>query len=205
MKINLLSDFRKLAAMGRNPIPALVEAARYGHTDRQRNEEIGKWLWDTISGSGDDRSDAAEICGTWPGWPQCSCGCECNDPATCTDDGGNACCAACADYTCDDDGCVVCSKDDRTETVTESCGAGNQQRSYIRLKPPTMPETDDAGEHALYWDTCGDGAGVRARFTTQQEAEQAVAAKDWPRPGDNTHYLCGWTVRQLVDGEWMPS
>lgn len=88
--------------------------------------------------------------------------------------------------------------------VTVSCGAGNQTLSFVRLAPPEMPETDDSGEYCLYFATVGDDAHVVSRFGTRERAEQAVAAKDWPRPGDGTNYLCGFEVRQLVDGEWMP-
>ena len=194
MNVTLLRDFRKIAsANGRYlTLDDLVEAARDG--------EIGKLVWDKCH----DRRKMVEMCASWPGWPTCQCTCcGCDEPAVTTDAGGIEVCDECADYTTDDDGGVVCSKDDRTETVTESCGAGNQQRSYVRLKPPEMPESDATGEYCLYWATCGDDNHVVSRYTTRDEAEQAVAAKDWPRPGDNTHYLCGYEARQLVDGQWL--
>lgn len=135
--------------------------------------------------------------------PVCDCSaCDCDEPAVMTDDGGNAVCEACENYTTGDDGEVLCSRCNGVETVVESCGAGNQTRSYLRQVPPVMPDADADGEYALYWDTAGDGSHVAARFATLAQAEQAVAAKDWPRPGDNTHYLCGWEARQLIDGEW---
>lgn len=137
--------------------------------------------------------------------PTCGCtGCDCDQPATCTDDCSNPTCDECQEYTCDDDGNVLCGKCDGVETVTESCGAGNQTRSYLRQTPPPMPQEDEDGEYALYWDTAGDDAHAVARFATAEEAEQAVAAKDWPRPGDHTNYLCGYEARQLVDGAWQP-
>lgn len=128
------------------------------------------------------------------GWPTCGCSCGCSEPATCTDDAGGPACAECADYTVDDDGDVHCSRMDDVEIVTESC-AGSQTRSYVRLKPPTMPEADPNGCWALYWSTAADDAHVVARFATREKAEQAVAAKDWPPPGDHTRYLCGYEVR----------
>jgi hypothetical protein len=76
-------------------------------------------------------------------------------------------------------------------------------RSYVRLKPPEAPETDEEGEYALYWETSGDDAGVVSRHSTYEDAKQALDAKDWPRPGDNTHYLCGYSVRMLVSGDWV--
>jgi hypothetical protein len=164
-------------------------------------KSIGEAAWDDSSRDS-DREKLAEL--DLDGWPECSCSCcDCTQPATCTDDGGNACCEACADYTIDDDGNVICSRDDRTETVTESCGGGNQTRSYVRIKPPEAPETDEEGEYALYWETSGNEAGVVSRHSTYEEAKQALDSKDWPRPGDNTHYLCGHSVRMLVSGDWV--
>ena len=89
------------------------------------------------------------------------------------------------------------------EIVTEGCGAGNQTRSYARIRPPEMPDEDADGEWACYWDTVGEGARVVSRHATREDAEQAVAAHDWPRPGDHTQYLCGYEVRTLVDGRWV--
>lgn len=137
------------------------------------------------------------------GWPECECcGCGCSDPATTTDDGGVPVCAACAEYTVDSDGEVHCSNMGDVEVVTESCGAGNQTRSYARLKPPEMPEEDPEGEWACYWETAGNESHVVSRHSTRAEAEQAVNAQDFPRPGDHTKYLCGYVVRELVDGRW---
>ena len=139
-----------------------------------------------------------------PGWPKCACtACGCSEPATCTDDGGVEVCGACSDYAVDDDGEVHCSNCDDVEIITESCGAGNQTRSYARIKPPETPEADPEGEWACYWDTAGDDAHVVSRHTTRDEAEQAVASHDWPRPGDRTQYLCGFEIRQLVDDGWV--
>ena len=194
MKTNLLKDFRAIARGRRLTIQALVTAVRYG--------QPGKLVWDECH---DDRCEMVDMCASWPGWPRCQCdGCGCDEPAVTTDDGGVAVCGACQDYTCDADGCVVCSRDPRTETVVESCGAGNQMRRYVRLKPPEMPESDADGDYCLYWATCGDDNHVVSRYATREEAEQAVAAQDWPPPGDNTSYLCGYEVRQMVDGVWMP-
>ena len=132
------------------------------------------------------------------GWPECACiACGCSEPAACTDEGVEVC-EGCSDYTVDGDGEVHCSQCDDTEVVSDSWG-----RSITRIKPPEEPETDPEGEYACYWDTCGDDAHVVARYSTRETAEQAVAAKDWPGPGDSTNYLCGYVVRELVDGEWV--
>ena len=138
-----------------------------------------------------------------PGWPKCQCSaCGCDEPATTTDEGEEVC-GACADYVVDEDGDVHCSRLNDVEIVSESCGAGNQMRSYARLIPPDMPAVDPAGEYACYWDSAGDDAYVVSRHSTRAAAAQAVAAHDWPSPGDHTQYLCGFTVRCLMDGRWQ--
>jgi hypothetical protein len=131
-------------------------------------------------------------------WPECQCAaCGCREPATCTDGGGVPVCDACSDYTVDADGEVHCSRCNDTEVVSDSWG-----QRITRVKPPEEPETDPEGEYACYWE-CGDESYVVARYSTHEAAEQAVAAKDWPRPGDSTNYLCGYVVRELVNGEWV--
>lgn len=171
------------------------------HADQARRraaEDLYTAAWDAAASG--DRETLAEAGLA----PRCECSaCGCVELATTIDDGRNRVCAACEEYTCDDDGEVLCSRCEGVETVTESCGAGNQTRSYLRKSPPEMPTEDADGKYALYWDTVGRESGAVARFATLAEAEQAVGAKDWPRPGDNTQYLCGWTVRQLLDGEWV--
>jgi hypothetical protein len=139
MNIDLLKPFRAIAQANGRHLTMLDLIDQW-----QRDpDEIGKLVWDECH----DRRKMAEMCGDWPGWPECQCTCcGCDEPATCTDDGGIEVCDACQDYTTDDEGTVICSRDERTEVVCESCGAGNQTRSYVRLKPPEMPETDDAGE-----------------------------------------------------------
>ena len=97
---------------------------------------------------------------------------------------------------------VVCSRDPRAVKVTESCGAGGQTRSYWRLRPPAAPAVAPDGEWACYWHTVGDGSRVVTRHTTKAEAEQAVAARDWPAPGDHNRYLCGYEVRQWDGERW---
>lgn len=126
------------------------------------------------------------------------CGCDacgCDELATTTDEGIPVC-AECAVTASSDTGEVVCLRCPDTEIVHDG------GHSYLRISPPPMPEEDPEGEFALYWDTVGDDSGVVARFATREEAEQAAAAKDWPGPTDHTRYLCGYTVRVLVDGEW---
>jgi hypothetical protein len=81
------------------------------------------------------------------GWPQCQCtACGCTELATTTDDCDIPTCAACAEYTTDDDGEIHCSRCDDTEVVVESCGAGGQTRTYIRIRPPEMPPADPHGQ-----------------------------------------------------------
>ena len=87
MKINLLKDFKKVAAdNGRDlTMQDLVEAARDG--------EIGKLVWDKCH----DRRKMVEMCASWPGWPTCQCTCcGCDEAAVTTDDCGVEVCDECA-------------------------------------------------------------------------------------------------------------
>ena len=131
---------------------------------------------------------------------QCECGCGCGEAAT-TSDGGLYLCGACAEYVVDTSGKVVCSRDPRAEEIVESCGAGGQTRSYWRLRPPVAPAVAPDGEWACYWSVIGPGSRVVSRHATEKDAKQAVAARDWPAPGDPTHYLARYEVRRW-DGEW---
>ena len=134
---------------------------------------------------------------------ECECGCGCGEVAT-TSDAGVALCEACAEYTTDpESGEVVCSRDPRAEEVTVCCGAGGQTRSYWRLCPPAAPAPSPDGEWACYWNTVGDGSRPVSRHETEAEAAQAVAAQDWPAPGDHTHYLCRYEVRQWDGEAWV--
>jgi hypothetical protein len=196
MNTKLLTPFRAVASANGKHLTMLALIDRW----QQGQCDIGEMVWDKCH----SRHEMVAICGDWPGWPKCQCGCcGCEEPATCTDDSGTEVCDDCQEYTTDDEGNVICSRDERVEIVTEPCGAGNQTRSYVRIKPPEMPETDADGQYALYWETVGSDAHVVERFSTIADAVQAVAAKDWPRPGDNTNYLCRYGVRQLIDGEWV--
>lgn len=52
----------------------------------------------------------------------CECAsCDCDEPATTTDGGGVDVCEACADYYCDEDGQVVCSRT-QDDTTCRHCG-----------------------------------------------------------------------------------
>ncbi len=69
-------------------------------------------------------------------------------------------------------------------------------------------ETDDEGEFALYWETVGDDAGPRARYATIEAAtavcEQRNREFTAAHPcGGGSSLLCGFGVRQLVDGKWI--
>jgi hypothetical protein len=125
---------------------------------------------------------------------RCDCdACSCAEPATerCE---GTVVCGACAIYVVDDDGEVLCSNCEGTEIVYDG---PRGDHIYLRAAPPQMPEEDPSGEYALYWDTADTTESrVVARFTSREDAEQAVLAQDWPGPTDHTQYLCGYQVRQ---------
>ena len=134
---------------------------------------------------------------------QCECGCGCGEAAT-TSDGGVYLCGACAEYVVDPtSGEVTCSRDPRAEEIVESCGAGGQTRSYWRLTPPAAPAVAPDGEWACFWTTIGPGSRVISRHETEADAAQAVAARDWPAPGDHTRYLCRYEVRRRDGERWV--
>ena len=134
---------------------------------------------------------------------ECECGCGCGAAAT-TSDGGVPLCAECAECHVDpESGEVLCSHDPRTEEITVCCGAGGQARSYRRFRPPVAPAVAPDGEWACYWATAGYGSRVVTRHATEADAAQAVAARDWPSPGDGTHYLCGYEVRRWDGTGWV--
>lgn len=67
---------------------------------------------------------------------------------------------------------------------------------------------DPEGEYCLYWETVGDDAGPRARYTTREAAEAVCDQRNREFYGRNpcgggTSYLCGFSTRQLVDGKWV--
>jgi hypothetical protein len=67
---------------------------------------------------------------------------------------------------------------------------------------------DPEGEYCLYWETVGDDAGPRARYTTREAAEAVCEQRNrefYARNpcGGGTSYLCGFSARQLVDGKWV--
>lgn len=166
-----------------------------------RYRTAGEIAWHEMSGPCEPDDPRVSL----DGWPECECSSgACREPATRIDEGGTPVCDACADYVIDVQGdihCASCDSDD-VEQVVESCGAGDQTRSYYRMRPPAMPESDPDGEWCVWWETAGSDSHVVERYATRAAAEQAVAAHDWPRPGDHTQYLCGYTVRRLAaDGE----
>lgn len=185
----MMTTIYTLAKLCGTDARSLVKYLRHGRS-------IGEIAWDKA-----DRDEAAEL--ELDGWPECECtACGCSNPATTTDDGGIPVCWECANYTVDTDGDVHCMRCGDVEMVSESCGAGNQMRSYARLIPPAMPDADPDGTYSVWWETVGDDAHLVARYTTGDLAKQAVEAHDFPAPGDHTNYLCGYGVRELISGRW---
>jgi len=134
---------------------------------------------------------------------RCGCtACGCGEIATTTDDCDVPVCEDCAEYVVDDDGEVHCARCPEVEIVTETCGAGGQLRSYARLRPPDPPDADPEGEWACCWVASGVVRAV-SRHATREGAEQAVEAMDWPPPGQEGRYLCGYEVRRLAGDQWV--
>lgn len=91
-------------------------------------------------------------------------------------------------------------------------GDGNETaEGYLtRQAEIRVGDEDPSGEWSCYWSTVGDGSHVEARYATAEQAQAAAAiANDKfhaanPSGGGVT-LLCGYEVRQLVDGEWVAS
>lgn len=86
-------------------------------------------------------------------------------------------------------------------------GNGNDDaEGYLRRADETAagePAAD--GEWCVYWETALDDAGPRERYTTQEQAEAAakIANDDLRAHNPGGNLLCGFSVRSLVDGEWV--
>lgn len=74
-----------------------------------------------------------------------------------------------------------------------------------RLLVDAAGEPDEEGNYCVYWDTVGDDAHVVERYSTQEAASAAADLKNEGlhrhNPGGNL--LCGYEIRELVDGEWQ--
>ena len=89
-------------------------------------------------------------------------------------------------------------------------GAGQSAESYLdaKLEEAASEGEDEEGEYALYWETSLEDAGECARYATyaaaMAAAELAQSQFDSANPaGGGVSYLCGFSVRRLVDGEWV--
>jgi len=78
--------------------------------------------------------------------------------------------------------------------------------AYLRRRTEeACGETDAAGEWCVYWSSaCAEDEGPRSRYATREQAEAAAdlhsADLHDAQPGQ---LLCGYEVRQLVQGEWV--
>jgi hypothetical protein len=134
---------------------------------------------------------------------KCQCGCGCRQAAVTTDvPSGVRLCEACSEYVVIG-AVVICSRQAELEALPDGAW---------RLPPPPPPPTDPEGPWALWWETVpAEDSRLVARYATRRDAEQALRSLDWPRPGDHTQYLCGYTIRpwdqddvpqQDPDGTW---
>jgi len=86
----------------------------------------------------------------------------------------------------------------------ESDGADNAEEYLRKATESRAGEPDTDGSWCVYWETALDDAGPRARYATRAQAEAAASlANDGlskHNPGGNL--LCGFEVRELVDGTW---
>ena len=91
---------------------------------------------------------------------------------------------------------------ERLEAILDELGLTDECPAVP--EPDTTVEEDPAGEWCVYWDTVGDDEHVVARYATEEDATRARDAKDRELRGANPgDLLCGYSVRHLVDSEWL--
>jgi len=82
-------------------------------------ETVGLWAWEQLGYDGRRESRWHGL----DGWPACACsGCDCQLPATTTDDGGEYICGECTDYCIDEGGAVICAKMTESFAQCHVCG-----------------------------------------------------------------------------------
>lgn len=65
-------------------------------------------------------------------------------------------------------------------------------------------EEDVDGEWCVYWETVGDDPHVVSRHPSREAAEAAAKLADRAlRQTHRGHLLCGYSVRELIDGQWI--
>jgi hypothetical protein len=85
-------------------------------------------------------------------------------------------------------------------------GSTHAEAYLARMLEESVGETSDDGPYCLYWDTVSDDeSGPSERYATlgQAQARAQIANRDLHQhnPGD---LLCGYSVRHIVDDEWVP-
>lgn len=101
------------------------------------------------------------------------------------------------------DDCDDTAHDSRevAETAAKAFALANDEPDDAVI-PPTP---DPRGGWCCYWSTVGSESGPRGRYTTEDDAQTAVEianeALHAANPGGQL--LCGFEVRQFVDGEWI--
>lgn len=87
-------------------------------------------------------------------------------------------------------------------------GNGEDAESHLRAADEaTAGEPDADGEWCMYWETALDDAGPRTRYATEEQAQAAakIANIDLRAANPGGNLLCGFSVRSLVDGDWVES
>lgn len=115
----------------------------------------------------------------------------------------------------DDEWCVsedTNGGDKLPETVAVALEALGLEDSIPDVPEPEKAtdthEEDEGGGYAVYWETVGDDAHVVARYSDRDAAEAVCAQKNREfsarnPSGGGTTYLCGFGVRELVNGKWV--
>lgn len=84
-------------------------------------------------------------------------------------------------------------------------GNGRTAEDYLYKKlVDTAGKPDPKGEWCVYWETVGDDAHVVERYPTEDAARAAaeITSGELEETHPGGRLLCGYSVRQLVEGEW---
>lgn len=77
---------------------------------------------------------------------------------------------------------------------------------YLRRRDEAAAgQPDPEGKWCVYWETSLDDAGPRTRYATEEQANAAakIANEELHKRNPGGNLLCGFSVRALVEGEWV--
>jgi len=119
-----------------------------------------------------------------------------------TDDGGGS--DECDDTSYATEEAAAAAAEEFATDSNEADEGENAEDYLLRRLEEAAGEPEPEGEWCVYWETALDDAGPRERYATQEQADAAaqLANESLHAANPGGDLLCGFEVRQLVDGEW---